>query len=119
MPGELLASFSGAMPNKLVELLDTHKGETPVKRGGSKLLTLLGVLAVGGALIVFLNTRSSQPAPAPPVVPSPLPQEEGAAGGASAEDAVAPPSDAVPTREPQQPAKKQAASPSKGARHAQ
>ena len=118
--GQLLATFSGAMPNKLVELLDEHKGKTPRKRGGSKLLTLLGVLTVGGALLVFFNSRGSKPAPAPPVTPSPPPpQEEAAAEASAGDEAVPPPPDAAPTREPQAPVKKQAAGPSKGARHAQ
>ena len=110
--GQLLASFSGAMPNRLVELLDLHKGDTQAKRGGRKLLALLGILLAGGACIVLLNAQP-QPAAAPPVVPpSPPPQEDEAAGGA---EAVAAP-DGEPTREPQSPVKKQASSPSKGAR---
>ena len=116
--GQQLASFSGALPNKLVELLDTHKGETPAKRGGSKLLTLLGVLLAGSACIVFLNAQGSKPAPAPPVVaPSPLPQEDTAAGGE--DTAVAAVVDGEATRELQPPGKKQATGPSKGARLAQ
>lgn len=119
--GELLASISGARPNELVELLEAHRGEAPARRGGSKLLSLLGVLLAGGALLVFSNARSSKPAL--PVPPSPPPQDDVSAQ-ASAEDAAAadaaPPADAAePARELQPPVKKQAGGPSKGARHEQ
>jgi hypothetical protein len=97
-----------------------HKGEVPAKRGVSKLTALLGVLLAGGAWIVYSNARSSQPAPASAVAPSPPPLEE-AAVGANAEDAAAvpPAPEERTTRELQPPVKKQATTPSKGARPAQ
>ena len=109
---ELLASFAGAMPNRLVELIEEHRGEETAKRGGRKLLALLGVLLAGGALLAFSNARSSQPAPALPVPSSPPPKEE-AAAEASAQDAAPPADAAEPARE------LQASGPSKGARHEQ
>jgi hypothetical protein len=62
--GELVTSFSGAMPHRLIELLDTHKGAAEAKRGGTKLMALLGILAAGGAALALANSLSSKRAAA-------------------------------------------------------
>ena len=106
--GELVTSFSGAMPHRLIELLDTHKGAAEAKRGGTKLMALLGILAAGGAALALANSLSSKRA-APAAAPLPPPVH-------AAEPAAEPAAESEAARELHAPVKKVASSPSAGAR---
>ena len=114
--GELLTSMSGAMPHRLIELLDEHKGKAAAKRGGTKLLALLGMLLAGGAVLAWSNSQSSpaKKAPAPPIeaaVAAQPPPER------ADENATQPAAEGEPAHElPAAPAQKAASSPSAGAR---
>ena len=91
------------------------------KRGGSKLLGLLAVLALAGSCIALSNAHASQPAPppAPPPAPVAVPSTAPEDDAARADDAAAAaPADGEPARE-LKPPKKQAPRPSKGATFAQ
>ena len=111
--GEMVTSFSGAMPHRLIELLDTHKGKAEAKRGGTKLMALLGILAAGGAALALSNALSrakpAAPAAAIEAPPPPPPEraEENAADHAAESEGA---------RELAAPVKKAASSPSAGAR---
>ena len=110
--GELVTSFSGAMPHRLIELLDTHKGKAEAKRGGTKLMALLGILAAGGAALALANALSSKPAaPAAAIEAAPVPPPAHAD-----EPAAEPAADSEAARELHAPVKKAASGPSAGAR---
>ena len=111
--GELVTSFSGAMPHRLIELLDTHKGKADAKRGGTKLMALLAILAAGGAALALSNalSRAKPAAPAAAFEASPPPPPVHAA-----ENAAEPGAEGEATRELAAPVKKAASSPSAGAR---
>ena len=111
--GEMVTSFSGAMPHRLIELLDTHKGKAEAKRGGTKLMALLGILAAGGAALALSNalSRAKPAAPAAAIEAAPPPPPERAE-----EHAADPAAEGEGARELAAPVKKAASSPSAGAR---
>jgi hypothetical protein len=116
--GTLLDSFSGALPQKLMELLARHKGEGSKPRANWLLVALLGGVA---AAVTFAVRAALQDAPAAHQAAAsrpaaPASSRQGDASG----DAVAAP---LPPPEEQEervraPAKKSGSGPSKGARQA-
>ena len=106
-------SFSGAVPQKLMELLAKHKGDAP-RRGPWVLLALLAGVAGAGAWAIASAMRdvSAPEPPAPPPAGTALAAD--AAPGVAEVDALpGPPAAEGAARAP---AKKASAAPSKGAR---
>ncbi len=112
--GALLDSFSGAIPQKLMELLQKHKPDAGPARANWKLLALTGVLVAGVAAALRQSQRSAlQALPA---------AAQSLVGEPAGPDAALLPRDERPDEEEEAPARqgppaKAASTPSRGATH--
>lgn len=108
--GVLVESFSGAVPQKLLELLAKHKDPAGTRASSWKLVALTGLLVTGVAL-ALRGGRPSQREEAVTAPATAAAEQPAASGAGTGEEEEAP-----PVR--QGPAAKPASAPSRGATHA-